>query len=233
MSELWICREKKAEEPFRLRASGWELRTVEELCYYLYHNIDHLEEEAIGQQLFDWMARELELPRLASSMEQQLRQGKHAVWCAWFLLKEIGMYSEEELLEIRALCLAMEDKDELEWQKLRADRLLQNEKYVQSIKTYAGLLRICQEQNRKGSFPGSIWHNMAVAHARLFMFQEAAQYFEKAYELNQRKESYEALREARRMLEEWEAPKDQETEEPQDWMAYLTQLREDYKKKVM
>ena len=45
MSELWICREQTAGRPFYLETADMELWTIEELCFYLYQNMEHLDEE--------------------------------------------------------------------------------------------------------------------------------------------------------------------------------------------
>ena len=200
MSELWICREQTAKKPFRPELTGVDIRTMEELCFYLYQNAEHLDEDVMNEVLLAWLGRELGLRELASRLGQELRQGRDELWCVWFLLKESGMYADTELTEIRSLCFALENKDEFERGKLKADRLLLNKKYLRSIREYQRLIEMAGNSCRR-DLEGDIWHNLGVAHAGLFLFPEAAEYFLKAYKKNLRRESLEAYEDALDMTE--------------------------------
>ncbi len=231
MSDLWICREQTASKPFLLEVPGIEIWTIEELCFYFYRSRDGLEDEVMGEPLFEWLSEELKLPRLAAALLQEKQQGKTTLWCAWFLLKEIGMYSEEELEDFRSFCYIWESKGEFDRQKMKADKLLLNKKYLRSIKAYQRLLDAKHPEGEDPQLQGAIWHNLGVAHARLFLFEEAADYFEKAYRQNGKEESKTAKETALAMAEQAE----QACLEPpdQDWEGCLFRMREEYKKKVM
>lgn len=214
MSELWICREQKARRPFRIKAAGVEVRTMEELCFYLYQSRELLDEAVMGEELFAWLAGELKLPRLAATLAEERKQGKNALWCAYFLLKESGMYAEEELAKIKELCLAMESKDAFELGKLRADRFLQKKQYLRSIREYQRLTLLGEKDGCSRKLMGNVWHDLGVAYARLFLFGEAAECFAKAYELNRKDESFAAWQEVRKMAGEQEQMGKGEWEEP-------------------
>lgn len=118
-SELWICREQTARHPYHPDGTDLELWTIEELCFYLYQNMERLDDTVLDEPLFLWLSEELKLPRLSALLGQEKKREKNAFWCAWFLLKESGMYGEEELLEYKSFCLAMDNVDEFEGQKRR------------------------------------------------------------------------------------------------------------------
>ena len=249
MSDLWICREQTARHPFCVELDGTKIYNVEELCFYLYRNIEHLDESIMGEVLYAWLNKEIGLPRLAEVLAQEQKQGKDALWCAWFLMREVGMYTDRELEHIKSICLAMSDKDEMERQKLKADRLLINKKYIRSIQEYERLIHLCEDNRQYVKLQGDIWHNKGVAHARLFLFREAAECFLQAYELNHNPESQLAYENALHLAEDreymLEYPKgflsqneqiewnNRNMEEPMNWAKVLEELREDYKKKVM
>lgn len=233
MNELWICREKIAEKPFRLEAEGMDIWTIEELCFYLYQAVERLEEDCFSEPLLLWIERELELPRLAHSLQQEKQQGKNSVWCAWFLLKEIGIYSEAEMEEVKKICLVMEDKDDFECQKWKTDRLLQQKKYLRSIRQYQHLLEIGQENEKYQELVGDIHHNLGVAYAGLFLYKEAAEYFKVSYQQNQRIESQEAYEEVLKRLSPAEGSEQSLVIDNVNWEEILQNLRNDYKKKVM
>lgn len=237
MGDLWICREQTAQKPFRLETAGAEIRTIEELCFYLYQNIEHLDEEVMDEPLFSWLSEELQLTKLAAMLRQEQGHGRDVLWCTWLLLKEIGMYSDNELEEIRTICFAMENKDEYECRKLKADRLLRNKKYHRSICEYQELLEM-EEQERYPRLAGDILHNLGVAHARLFLFPEAAEYFLKAYKRTQHSSSLQAYETALKMQKSAKAAgliKDtggstDPMENTADILDEISSLKEEYRK---
>lgn len=249
MSELWICREQKAGRPFRIKAAGVEVRTMEELCFYLYQSRELLDDSVMGEELYAWLAEELKLPRLAATLAEERKQGKNALWCACFLLKESGMYASEELAEINALCLAMENKDEFELGKLRADRLLKTKQYLRSIREYERLTVLGESRGCSGKLMGNVWHNLGVAHMKLFLFEKAVECFAKAYELNQSEESFVAWQTAGEAVGKLPGGKagahtetitqtacessGQSMEEPDcGWDEYLAELKREYRESV-
>lgn len=242
MSELWICREQTAKKPFRLKTAGVDIWTIEELCFYLYQNAEHPDEDVMDEALIVWIGEELGLRELALTLRREQRKGRDELWCVWFLLKEGGMYADEELTEIRSACLALENKDEFERRKLKADRLLQNKKYVRSIQEYHRLIEM-GEGGSSSELEGDIWHNLGVAHAGLFLFPEAAECFLKAYKKNMRRESLQAYEDALELAEaaEQEAETalpaamtaDAEDLKDTDWKECLRELKEAYRKNVM
>ena len=102
---------------------------------------------------------------------------------------ECGYCPKDTIKEIIRLIREMEEKSDFECNKVRADRLMEKEKYLSSIYEYKNLL----ESNDAGQQPpqliGNIWHNLGTAYARLFLFQEAVHCYEKAYALNGNEES--------------------------------------------
>lgn len=262
MSKLWICREQTARVPYRLEVPGVEISTIEELCYYLYHSMEYVDESVMEEPLFAWLSGELKLPRLAAGLREERSRGRTAFWCAWFLLKETGMYTGEELSQFQDLCMTLEQKDEGERKKLRADRMLANGRFGAAILEYQRLLLKEREKGNQ-ELLGAICHNMGVAYAKLFLFQEAAEAFEMAYGYHQDVQSFEARREALRLLREMEEAVGEEeiaengeavgmetsdenretadTEERMDeretagfpdWDSYLRQCKKEYRKNV-
>jgi tetratricopeptide (TPR) repeat protein len=235
MSELWLCREKKADIPYYLETEGVNIYTIEELCYFLYHNLYLLNDNILNTQLYNWLSQELHLPRLAAALSDGQKQGQNVLWCALLILTEGGIYTTAELFEFRALCLEMGNKSEFECGKIRADHLLRNGRYLNSIREYHKLLLL---DLAEGSYPilvGDIWHNMAIAYAGLFLFHEAANYFRKAYKYNQKAESKKAYQTALDLSNGLilEDNTGQDLTDLTSIAAYLMQQKNEYKKKVM
>lgn len=231
MSELWICREQTAQHPFYVEMLGLELYNLEELCYFLYENAAFLEEDLMGERLFTWLREELGLPRLAEHLAEYQKQGRNDVWCAWFLLQEAGMYTSQELLPIRQLSQELLNQNEFGRRKLAADQLLKNERYGRCIQEYEKLLKREDAAGQKRELLGAVRHNLGIAYANLFLFQDAALQFARAYELNQKEESWQAREKALKLMQP--AEPSESCDEPGEWAELLLKLREDYKKKVM
>ena len=83
----------------------------------------------------------------------------------------------------------MEQKSDFECDKIRADQLMEKEKYLAAIYRYKHLLDEADTKETGEVLRGNIWHNLGTAYARLFLFEEAGRCFEKAYAFNKQKES--------------------------------------------
>ena len=64
MSGYILCQVKRAKNPYYISSISTNIYSIEELCYYLYHNIYLLDETIINEQLLVWMKEELHLRRL-------------------------------------------------------------------------------------------------------------------------------------------------------------------------
>ena len=79
MGRLIYCIGDKAKIPFYFQSTGVCVYTMEELCYYLYHNVATLEEDLSESQLVPWIRMELNMPEradfLATLMERKSGRG--------------------------------------------------------------------------------------------------------------------------------------------------------------
>ena len=141
------------------------------------------------------------------------------------------MYESQELLPLQELSQTFQGRDDFGRRKLAADQLLKLEKYSRCIQEYEKLLDREDAFGQKPELLGDVRHNLGVACAGLFLFQEAALQFAKAYELNKREESWQAREKALLLQQPMELS--QEYGDPGDWGKKLLKLREEYKKKVM
>ena len=73
--------------------------------------------------------------------------------------------------------------------KMRADQLMEKEKYLAAIYAYRKLLESEEAKETDALLKGNVWHNLGTAYARLFLFEEAAKCYEEAYRLNESRES--------------------------------------------
>ena len=186
MSKVWICQGTTADIPFFLEDLKVNLYSFEELCYYLYQNIEILEGTFFDEKLLLWIEEELALTELCEELRNGIQQGKNSFWCLKKLLWESGYYTKKELEHIEKNVMQVERVGPEERGRLKADKMLRNGKYKSAIWEYRKLLK--QEQ-MESMLESKIWHNMGTAYAGLFLFARAEECYEKAYTMGRMEES--------------------------------------------
>ncbi len=183
MSGYVLCRTRMAEVPYYIKNISMNVYSVEELCYYLFHNVYLVDESLMDTPLFDWLDGELCLTALAHRL--RILQGKYAKPYEYVIpiFKEINYLTYEELRTLRARLNRLASEPILVRMKLKGDSLVENGIYVSALRTYQDILEELhqgKEEPRKG-FLGSIYHNMGCVYSYLFQKEEALNCFEKAY----------------------------------------------------
>lgn len=189
MGEILFCNQPIAALPYYIEGISWNVYSLEELCYYIENNTYLLERDFMTEELCTWIGKEVKNEKLAERLRDIQRMDGRLSEYVLAILVECGYCPKDTIKEIIRLIREMEEKSDFECNKVRADRLMEKEKYLSSIYEYKNLL----ESNDAGEQPpqliGNIWHNLGTAYARLFLFQEAVHCYEKAYILNCNEES--------------------------------------------
>ena len=194
MSELLICNEPIAALPYYIEGISWNVYSMEELCYYLETNTYLLEKEFMSEELCIWIEKEIKNLKLAERLRNLISMKGRLSEFVQIILEDCGYCTGESIKEIIRIVHEMEGKSDFECSKIRADRLMENDKYLSSIYEYKSLLDSKEAEVQNKELLGCIWHNLATAYARLFLFGEAGHCYEKAYHLNRNTESlYECL----------------------------------------
>lgn len=186
MGELILCGQTLAAIPYYLENASLNIYSLEELSYYIENNLYLLEPDFMSEELCTWIDKELGLGELAGHMQKICRDRGTLSEFVLAILAESGYCSVTSQKQIAQTLREMEHKSDFERGKLRADRYQENGKYLGSIMEYRRLLE-AEEENT--ILVGDVWHNMGSAYARLFLFEEAAACFQRAYEKNRNPES--------------------------------------------
>lgn len=187
MGELILCSQALAALPYYLESASLNIYSLEELSYYIENNLYLLGTEFMSEELCNWLEKELGLKETAQKLQDICKKNGTLSEFVLCMLGESGYCTRQKLQQIKTALQEMEHKSAYECGKLRADRYLQNHKYVNGINEYRKLLATEEEKNPV--LVGDVWHNMGCAYARLFLFREAADCFQKAYERNENPES--------------------------------------------
>lgn len=187
MGELILCNQALAALPYYLESASLNIYSLEELSYYIEHNLYFLGPEFMNEELCGWLEKELGLKETAKRLRDICGRNGTLSEFVLCMLSESGYCPAQKLQEIADTLREMEHKSKYECGKIRADRYMENGRYVNSIYEYRKLLKTEEEKNP--ILTGNVWHNMGCAYAKLFLFKEAADCYSNAYELNKNPES--------------------------------------------
>lgn len=186
MGELILCNQMMAALPYYIDNVSLHIYSLEELCYYIENNLYLLEADFMNEELCTWIERELRLKDLAVQLRTICRGNGNLSEFVSCILVEAGYHSTEKMKQMLLVLQDMEQKSEFECRKLRADRYMENKRYINAIYEYRKLLR---EDEKNVVLVGNVWHNLGKAYVSLFLFDEAVVCYRKAYELNENPES--------------------------------------------
>lgn len=189
MGNLLLCNQQIAAMPYYIEGISVNLYSMEELCYYIANNTYLLEREFMCEDLCTWIEKELKMVELSDRLRDCLTVNGALSDFVSEILRSCAYCTKEQIENICSLIREMEEKSDFECNKIRADRLMEREKYLSSIYEYKRLLDSEDAKTENPIIVGNIWHNLGTAYARLFLFQEAISCYQKAYEKNGKEES--------------------------------------------
>lgn len=196
MSELILCKGRIASLPYYIESAELNIYSLEELCYFISHNLYALSRDLMSEELIAWMERELGEEELAEKLRASRRAGvgsprENDALYQFFMtiLLGSGYLNKKELASCDEVLKGLRDKSPFQCRKIRADHYLNRELYARAITEYRLLL---ESEERKGETEaeiGNVLHNLGCAYAGLFLFQEAEECFRHAAAKNQSIES--------------------------------------------
>lgn len=192
MGELILCTHKEAEQPFLIADTGFEVYSLEELCFYLEENFYLLDRKIINYSLCRWIRQELDFPELAESLDHMLHKKVSVYEDAILIFEKSGFYNHEDLDQFKNLMQSMDGKTILECRKVQADQYLKSGNYVLAASCYQRILKPENLERMTDELRGFLYHNLGICYARMFLFQEAVQCFHEAYQQSRMPESREA-----------------------------------------
>ncbi len=189
MSTLIYCQNSIAASPYYIEEASLNIYSLEELSYYMLNNVYLISSKLMNQELCNWIGRELKLKKLANELLELVQSNAPLHIFVGHILSSNGYASAKEIKDLLTIISTFENKSEAERRKMRADRLMQHEKYVDAIYEYETLLAEDVAKAMPKVVEGDVYHNLGCAFARLFFFDEAIRCFDEAYKRNQKKQS--------------------------------------------
>jgi len=188
MSTVILCNGNYAKTPYSLPMDDIRLFSVEEICYYIYRNAFFLQEDFFCDELIAWIRTELGLPAYADALLALRSSDDSILKSIEYLFLATGYYGQEELQKVRSIMQEGSSLSVEERRKMRADAYCKRQKYKAALDEYADLLLNVPAEDVK--FRAKLHHNMGVAYAGLFLYEQATQEFKNAFEIYPNTESY-------------------------------------------
>lgn len=182
MSGYILCQTKKAETPYYIENISTNIYSLEELCYYFYHNLYLVDHSILNEGLLTWIQDELNLPKLAAKLRAKLGKFSSIEDFLYPVFKEINYLTYEELKGLNSRIQKLDKESPLVREKEKGDALAENGMYVHAIRAYQDLLRRENLEEVREGFRENVYHNLGCAYSYLFQMEKALECFLKAYE---------------------------------------------------
>ena len=191
MSGYILCQTKKADKPFFVESINTNIYSLEELCYFLYHNLYLVDSSVINENLCIWISEELDLPRLAAKLRPHLGKFASAEDVLYPVFKEINYLTYDELKALNVKLAKLDQEAPLLRKKRKGDALVANKMYVSAIKVYQQLLKKEGLEQIRPGLTMSVWHNLGCAYSYLFQMEKAMECYLLAYRSVKKPQEYE------------------------------------------
>ena len=192
MSELLLCNQKIAEIPYYIEGISINIYSLEELCYYIMNNTYLIDKDFANAQLCTWIEIQMKQVELAEQLRKVMSENGSLEQFVMYILDSCSYCTRQEKAQIVSELEILQEKSDFECSKIRADKLMEKEKYLSAIYEYKRLLELDEIKSESDILIGNIYHNLGTAYARLFLFDNAIEAYMEAYSHNQNKESLKA-----------------------------------------
>lgn len=182
MRETIRCIGKTGKTPYRFPQTEVSISSYEELCCYLSQHMICYLYTLPDEDLLVYIRDELGLEKLSHQLSKLQNPEKDQMKYFVTLFREGYYFSEEEIRGILDQYRVLKNEVYPLQCKRIGDMLLEYGKATMAIQYYKeGLRRLDSEED---PMAGSLYHNLGIANARLFRYEDAKIDFIKAYQNN-------------------------------------------------
>ncbi|RGT73213.1 hypothetical protein DWX08_07385 [Ruminococcus sp. AF18-22] len=183
MGSLILCHDKHATHPYEITRIHCKIFTLEELCYYLCNNLYLIDYTIMNVQLLRWLEEELEMQELAEQLKDVIRLKGSVEKFVLTILKASKIYREPEMIRIQNVLEHLKNQKDIERQKYKGDNLLESGEIEEAILVYQAILNAEKDETVDTKFYGKIYACLGAAYGRLFLYQESAKMYDRAYQI--------------------------------------------------
>lgn len=185
-----LCLLGQAKKPYYIENIRTGIYSLEELCFYLYHNMCLIDASIMNEGLCDWIRDELHLTKLYRQLYEQLEKNDGAAFFVLPIFREAGYLSHQKMREYQENLAKLEVQSEDMKQKLRGDYLVKEKMFARAVWEYRRILERRNPGKLGTQFYAGVWNNLGAAYAGLFQFEAAAECFWESYSMMKTKETF-------------------------------------------
>ena len=185
MGSLILCRTKEASNPFHIKDLGIRIYSLEELCYIIYNNIYIINEDFFSDEFITFIEEETLEKDLADKLRSTKKKGGSLAEMVAIVLLYVDYYTIEEVEAIKETINTLNAQNVRKRLKIIGDNLLRSSHYYNAIWNYERIIKLPMDKEMPAIFYANVYHNMGIAYAKMFMFLQAEQYFNRAYDISQ------------------------------------------------
>ena len=182
MSSLRLCTGTRAVQPYYLNNVCINVYSIEELCYLFMLNPFMITPEIMSKELVNWIETECNLPELSENLRKLFNKASSLSEFVNSILDYVNFCDETERTIINETLRSNSGLNDYERKKNQIDYLLKNGRYELAIEEYEALLNSMPTLDH--ALRPMIYQNMGYAYVKLFMFDVAAKYYKRAYDMN-------------------------------------------------
>ena len=186
MGKLIQCSSPLALTPYHFRLIDTNVYSMEEVCYYIWHNIYMIQEEVFDREFVMWIEKELHMEETSHKLACLIQDHKNLKDIVVTICCSCDYYDEEEINALIRLMDEIEQMPAYARKKHKGDTYLACHSYEKALEEYEKVFESDEILHAEKEAYGSIFHNMGVAYSNLAEFRKAAEYFLKAYEQNKK-----------------------------------------------
>ena len=186
MGKLIQCSSPLALTPYHFRLTDTNVYSMEEVCYYIWHNIYMIQEEVFDREFVMWIEKELHMEETSHKLACLIQDHKNLKDIVVTICCSCDYYDEEEINALIRLMDEIELMPAYARKKHKGDTYLACHSYEKALEEYEKVFESDEVLHAEKEAYGSIFHNMGVAYSNLAEFRKAAEYFLKAYEQNKK-----------------------------------------------
>lgn len=184
MGRIILCTSKQARIPYVFPVSEAKVYTIEELCYYIYHNIYEITVECFNEKLVAWLKNELGMGTIAKKLQNMIEAESGLKDRVISIMCSCDYYTEEDIKALLHIISDMENMPYHGRMKTKADYLLKYGKYALAKRGYDKILDSGFAVNLSPGEYGDILHNRSMACFYTGAYAEAIQGFKDAHSRN-------------------------------------------------
>lgn len=185
MGRMILCAGPVAKEPYCFALTGTRVYSLEELGYYLYHNIYTISLEDFDENFFNWVQYELKREDLSKKWKEIRRVSQDIKDIVVSIMCSTDYFTR---LEVESLVKTVDQINEMpaiKRRKLEADNYMKYLDYDKALEIYREVLISDDVQEIPAKEFGNMLHNVAVIHVHMRNFESAEREFKHAFSLNE------------------------------------------------